>query len=490
MQSFFEMSELLENFEYLQESAAGLARIIDRIAGDADEAIKPYIAQVIQKGYKGGVHSLADLEKGAADKKKLHAALHYLAEKDIVDFGENGTFKVADINAHAGTGGSALKGAKAGVLSRKMLGHGDGQKTHGEYGSKLDQVKAKYPKHARTFDMIFASPNWKQMMAGKPYRAEDIAPGVDPGQLMGALDVLRHEEIVGFAGEPKPDTIVKARKYADAVENDLDRAAKQFPQYAQVFQAIMKTGAWRRLQGGSPILAANLLGVGASGGDFNANVELQLKALMALKHMGIIHFEGDKPTLKTPVTKGAGEVDAANAYKGPNRASDAAQAMAGAESKPGTRLADKQTVVSGQNKMHGGSAQEKMAPGKVAAAAGMYQDDPTQAISREWWHGWTTAMQAVERDPTLWNNEKWLGQLQQHTVTTLQNIAGQIKRAIDGGAPREQVKPMLTNFFMIASPNNSEHKPIEMFPGIAGMANKLKALYDGAYKRTATVPGY
>jgi hypothetical protein len=211
---------------------------------------------------------------------------------------------------------------------------------------------------------------------------------------------------------------------------------------------------------------------------------------MALKYMGIIHFEGDKPNPQTIVTKNADEIDAKNAYQGPNKASDAAQTMASAESKPGTRLTDKQTIVSVQNKMHGGSAQEKMAPGKIAAAASMYSDDPTQAISREWWHGWKTAMQAVERDPTLWSNERWLGQLQQHTITTLQNIYGQIKRAIESGAPREQVKPMLTSFFMIAKPINSEHHPADIFPGVAAMANKIKDIYNGAYKRTATVPGY
>jgi hypothetical protein len=484
MQSFLEMFELVEaNF--------GLAAIVDRIAADAAPDLKPFITQIIQSGYKGGVHRTEDLEKavGPGNAKKLYDALYYLSNMGVIqqsghdDYGGHGTYQVSDINQFIGTGGSSLKGARTGVLSRKMLGHGDSQRTRGEFDSRLQQMMRKYPKHAQALQMIFASPVWMSMTQGKPARAEEIAPGANINAVLGALDTMRHEELVGFGGnELTPDTLIKARKFGDAVENDLDRASKKFPQYAALFQKIMGSGAWRRMQAGGSPQAQNFLGIKATGGTFSPDVEQQLQALEALKSMGIVHFEG-KISLNTPVSKGASEVSPENAYDGPNKASDAAQAMAGGESKPGTRIKDKDTVVTGQNVMHGGSSQQKMAPGALASAAGMHNDDPTEAISSEWWHAWKMAMDAARKNPTLWENEKWLGQLEDQTLDTLKNIAGQIKTAIEGKKPRQTVKPMLTSFFKIAYPRSEETRPMELWDSVKSIARQVKSLYDGTFKK-------
>jgi hypothetical protein len=475
MKSFFEMSDLLENFETVQENWHAVSGLIDRIAGDADEALKPHIANIIQQGYKGGTHTIDELVKAAgSDKRNLYKAIMYLQKKGVMSFNDDKTFQIADINQFGQAGGSALKGARTGAISRKMIGHGDGQQLRGDFDSKLQQAAAKYPKHAETFKMIFASPVWKAMLGGKPARIEEIAPGVNMGALMGALDVLRHEEVVGFSGEPTPDTMVKARKFGDAVEGDLDRAAKQFPQYAQIFQKIMAGGAWKRLQN-NPVQASRLLGVGKSvgksGGEFNAGVEQALKALVALKHMGVIHFEGDKPTLATIIMKKAPEVEPENAFKGASSATDAQRAGA-----------DTDARATWATKMHGGTAQQKNAPGQMAGVAAM-EDEPTKAISREWWQAWNTAMTAVERDPTLWKDKAWMQKIKLHTLTALQNIATQIQQAISSGADQSKVKPMLTNFFMIADPRNSEMKPMMLFHGVKDIATKIKAVYDGAYRR-------
>lgn len=477
MKSFFEMSDLLENYETVQENWHAVSGLIDRIAGDADEALKPHITSIIQKGYKGGSHTIDDLVKAAgSDEKNLYKAIAYLQKKGVMNFNDDETFQIADINQFGQAGGSALKGARTGAISRKMIAHGDGQQLRGDFDSKLQQAASKYPQHAETFKMIFASPVWKAMLGGKPARMEEIAPGVNMGALMGALDVLRHEEVVGFSGEPTPDTMVKARKFGEAVEDDLDRAAKQFPQYAQIFKKIMAGGAWKRLQN-NPVQASRLLGVGKSGGNFNAGVEQALKALGALKHMGVIHFEGDKPELSTIIMKKAPEVEPENAFKGASTATDAQRATA-----------DTDARLTWATKMHGGTAQQKNAPGQMAGVASM-EDEPTRTISREWWQAWNTAMTAVERDPTLWEDKPWMQKIKLHTLTALQNIATQIQKAIESGADQSKVGPMLGNFYSVATPRNSDMKPADLFHGVKDIAKKIQAVYDGAFKQKTRGPG-